>query len=110
MIDATAIAERNLLRAEHEVLMRDYERRNGKIQTLPIITRRTPGKNAFRQYNQVMYLKEQAAAKAKTPAPRKARVRSKREVKQVAAPQHLPLKPRGTPQARQNAVVREAWP
>ncbi|MEJ6655330.1 MAG: hypothetical protein QNL70_04935 [Pseudomonas sp.] len=108
MIDATAIAERDLLRAEHEVLMRDYERRNGKVEPLPIIARHAPGKDAFRQYNQVMHLKDKAAPKAKTPAPRKARARRKPATKQ-ALHQHLPFKPRGTPQARQNAVVREVW-
>lgn len=92
LIDNHAIAQGEALRAEIAAKVAAYEAEFGPVQTLPIRTddKRVPYRISCPEKKQ--------AARAKAVATRKART------------DQLPLRKRGTPQAKQNALLREVWP
>lgn len=92
LIDNHAIAQGELLRAQIAAKVAVWEATNGPVQTLPIRTddKRVPYRISCQEKKQ--------AARAKAVATRKART------------DQLPLRKRGTPQAKQNALLREVWP
>ena len=92
LIDNHAIAQGELLRAQIAAKVAVWEATNGPVQTLPIRTddKRVPYRISCPEKKQ--------ADKDKAVATRKART------------DQLPLRKRGTPQAKQNALLREVWP
>jgi len=89
LIDNHAIAQGELLRAQIAAKVAVWEATNGPVQTLPIRTddKRVPYRISCPEKKQ--------AARAKAVATRKAK--------------GTPLRKRGTPQAKKNAVLREVW-
>lgn len=92
LIDNHAIAQGELLRAQIAAKVAVWEATNGPVQTLPIRTddKRVPYRISCPEKKQ--------AVRAKAVSTRKART------------DQLPLRKRGTPQAKQNALLREVWP
>lgn len=91
LIDNHAIAQGEALRAQLDLAAKvaAWEAKNGPVQTLPIRTddKRVPYRISCPEKKQ--------AARAKAVATRKAK--------------GTPLRKRGTPQAKKNAVLREVW-
>ena len=87
LIDNHAIAQGEALRAQIAAKVAVWEATNGPVQTLPIRTddKRVPYRISCPEKKQ--------AARAKAVATRKG----------------TPLRKRGTPQAKKNAVLREVW-
>lgn len=88
MIDHTAIAAGESLRAEIAVLMAAYEAEHGPVETKPIVAR----------------LEQKRTAYNRGASP------SSKVVPTIAPSPALPLRKRGTPQAKQAAILREVWP
>lgn len=91
LIDNHAIAQGELLRAQIAAKVAVWEATNGPVETLPIRTddKRVPYRISCPEKKQ--------AARAKALATRKAKAAD------------TPLRKRGTPQAKKNAVLREVW-
>ena len=96
MIDTSAIARGEPLRAQIESATAAYLNAGGKIQLLPdSIGKPAPVKPAM--FNN----------SCNPEADAKSRARGNRRSSTVSS---LPLRKRGTPQAKQNDVLREVWP
>lgn len=96
MIDTSAIARGEPLRAQIDAATAAFLNAGGKIQLLPdSIGKPAPLKPAM--FNN----------SCNPEADAKSRARGNRRSSAVSS---LPLRKRGTPQAKQNDVLREVWP
>lgn len=78
--------------------MAEYERQHGKVKTTPIMQRDSTGN--FHNIEAERMNQSRKRGRAKSTAAHKAK----------AAKPQTPLRTRGTPQAKANAVLREPWP
>ena len=88
MIDHTAIAQGADWRALIAELTKPYEAKHGPIETKPIVPR----------------LEQKRTAYNRGAGP------SSKVIPTIAPSPALPLRKRGTPQAKQAAILREVWP
>jgi len=96
MIDTSAIARGEPLRAQIESATAAYLNAGGKIQQLPdSIGKPAPVKPAM--FNNSCNPEADAKSRA-------------RGSRRSASVNSLPLRKRGTPQAKQNEALREVWP
>lgn len=95
-----ASPEREVEREKLAQLMREYEKANGKVKTLPIMRRDTTGN--FHNIEADRMDKSRKRGRDKSTATHRAKARK-------PGPERLEFSKRGTKQAKKNAELREEW-
>ena len=91
------LASKDAARDQLAAAMADFEKKHGKVKTTPIMQRDSTG--TFHNIEAERMNQSRKRGRAKSTAAHKAK----------AAKPQTPLRTRGTPQAKANALLRQEW-